>query len=285
MLKIPEATASTVQRPHGGAHLASHASNVHGHGSPKHQGNAGAEGANAGLGHSSPFPADSAQVHGPVNAGSEAIKSPQQQHGVAPLAASSSMNSPHVTGNQGPESPQSQSASSGSESNHRYGVGSTNNAAQGAVAHPAANAPHGSAGYGAGPVSSAQSSGVVTKLVTATKIPIAASPSSVSAVNAISEGFSASAPLVTQTTIPAPENPGQYNQAISSAPFPSGNGTSNYGASASGTLPVPSASVSGASSAAFSSQPSPAQFTGEAARPFVGTLCAIGAAVCAMLVL
>ncbi len=126
--------------------------------------------------------------------------------------------------------------------------------------------------------------GIVTKVVTATIVPVAALPTSSSAMNDISRASSAAKPLITETLVPVPVSPSQYNKGPVSAPYISGNATSTYGTLASKGSSTISANVKTGSNAVSSVQPASVPFTGGASKEARGILTVIGVAIGAALI-
>ena len=127
-------------------------------------------------------------------------------------------------------------------------------------------------------------SGVIKKVITATKIPVAASPTPSSASNELNGVGSAAAPLMTETVVPIPVSPIQSEQSPDSAPFPSSNGSSIYGNSASEATSTTSANLGTGSSVASSPQSNYVPFTGAADRKMGGMLSAVLIAIGAVLI-
>lgn len=121
--------------------------------------------------------------------------------------------------------------------------------------------------------------GIVTKVSTATVVPVVASPTFSSAMNDLSRASSAARPLVTETLIPVPVSPSQYIRGPGSAPYPSGNATSTHATLASEGLSSISASAKTGSSAVSSVQPTSVSFTGAASKQACGILAVIGVAI------
>jgi len=129
-----------------------------------------------------------------------------------------------------------------------------------------------------------QMTGIVTKVVTATIVPVAALPTTSSAMNDISRASSAAKPLITETLIPVPVSPSQHNKGPGSAPYISGNATSTYGTLTSKGSSTISASVKTGSNAVSSVQPASVPFTGGASKEARGILTVIGVAIGAALI-
>ena len=89
---------------------------------------------------------------------------------------------------------------------------------------------------------------------------------------------------MTETLVPIPVRPIQNKQSPDSAPFPSSNGSSIYGTTASQATSTTSANVGTESSVAPSPQSSYVPFTGAADRKFGGLLSAILIAIGAVLI-
>lgn len=121
--------------------------------------------------------------------------------------------------------------------------------------------------------------GIVTKVLTATIIPVAALPTSSSATSDFNRASSAAKPLVTEILVPVPVSPSQYIKGPGRAPYPSGNATSTYATLAAEGLRSISASVKTASSAVSSVERTSVSFTGAASKQACGVLGVIGVAI------
>lgn len=167
------------------------------------------------------------------------------------------------------------------QGNGRASVGTTESGSQGVEDRPLASAAE---GLGKPSIPAASSQRLVTKVVTATIVPVAASPTSSSAINGLSRASSAAKPFITETLIPVPVSPTQYIKGPGSALYPSGNATSTYGTLVSEGSSTKSASVQTGSNAVSSVQPASIPFTGGARKEASGIMAVIGVAIGAALI-
>lgn len=233
----------------------------------------------------SPYPA-SAPIHDSGSVGIE-VASPYQQgsnHQPSPYPALVQSTGSDNYGSKGTVSPAENSEIQG---NGQASVGIKESGSLGAESQPPAAAAEGhgklSMPAAASQALTTQMVGTVTKVVTATKVPVAAAPIFSSTTNDISLASSASKPLITKTLIPVPVSPSQYTKAPGIGPYPSGNATSTYGTSASEGLSTTSTKTG--SNAASSVRPTSVLFTGAARKQNSGIWAVIGVAIGAVLII